>query len=128
LPMAVLGLLIPALGCTGPDAEGSRPGTSPSMAERRLYGATAGIGRPNTLGTALSEDRSRWGAAGEWDLVGGLERPQGVDAPGIRREDGLPTTLQEPWYSFPSPAPMWSQGLPGLPNTGLFGGLPARLR
>lgn len=121
-------VLLSTLGssCSGPD--GSRLQDSPSIAERRLYGSTVGDGASNLFGSAPPRTVLRWDDDPTLKGIGRIQAPLPTEPPRMLPEDPLPSSLQEPWYSFPSPAPLWSAGLPGLPNSGLFGGIPPQFR
>ncbi len=123
-----LGALLSCLAssCAGPD--GGRLQDSPSVAERRLYGSLGDGGAPYPFSTGPSGALSKWEEDPTLKGIGRVEERSRADLPTTLHEDRLPSSLAEPWYSFPSPAPFWSEGLPGLSNTGLFGGIPPRLR
>jgi|SRR5579862_2263293 len=114
------------LSCAAPD--GSRLQDPPSIAERRLYGSSTGIGPSKSFSPAFSDPGLQWDDDPTLKGIGRVRESLGTESPRVLSEDRLPSALQEPWYSFPSPAPFWSAGLPGLPNSGLFGGIPPQFR
>lgn len=119
-----LAMLVPSLSasCSGPDGSGLQD--SPSIAERRLYGSAVGPGASRPLSPVPFDPTLKWDDDPTLKGIGRIEESPRMDPPRLLSEDRLPSSLVEPWYSFPSPAPFWSEGLPGLPQSGLFGGHP----